>query len=66
MALTEIQELKQLIERTSLPLTSKDHGELVCRRMAETKAIKAYLNLQNEFFEQRKNKRHRAMNDFLW
>jgi hypothetical protein len=47
----ETQELKTSLETMSLPVVPNDYAGLVCRRVAETHALKAYLSLQNEFFD---------------
>lgn len=39
------------LESLAIPATSHDYANLMCLRMAETQALKKYLHLQNEFFE---------------
>jgi hypothetical protein len=51
---THARELNISLEKLPIPAGAHDYANLMCLRVAETKALKNYLHLQNEFFEKLK------------
>jgi len=45
------QDLKRSVENLSDTASSHDYARLTCLRVAETQALKKYLQIQSEFFE---------------
>jgi len=50
----QARELSISLEKLPIPAGAHDYANLMCLRVAETKALKNYLHLQNEFFEKLK------------